>query len=416
MISGGTPIADSSRRSVKSYVRAVWHPQVLSLNEERSSKIRRLGWEPITFSEEEEKGIIFPHSNPMIIRADIADFNVGRILIDTRSSVNVLFADAFNGLRIDHQNLNKEITPLLSFSGDVVEPIGSLQLPLNIGSGPRRAFIHLLIPAPAFRRPDPPPVSGNSHETGGAGQFLTELPSVRSPSSGHQIGRVRSGTEERTTCGLIPQKGYAGSLQLSGFDPDSKVEIGSGRFISSTLTSWSRSSSRGPTGRADMLRVIYGGIGNPDVRAVTRPSMPNAQATGMTTSLRKLNLPKSSKRSPSPTHKIGRFESALPSVRIFITFIRDNSEVFAWSYNDMPGISLDVISHKLSISPSFKPVQQKRRSYDAERYEAMKTEVDKLQAIVFIRDVTYPIWLANSVLVKKFGGAWRMCQDYTDLN
>ncbi|CAL9007143.1 unnamed protein product [Prunus brigantina] len=142
MISGGTPIADSSRRSTKSYIRAVRHPQVFSLTEEHNSKIRRLGWEPITFSKEEEKGIIFPHSNPMIIRADISDFDVGRILIDTGSSVNVLFADAFNGLGIGHQSLNKEITHLLSFSGDVVEPIGSIQLPLAIGSGQRRAFIY----------------------------------------------------------------------------------------------------------------------------------------------------------------------------------------------------------------------------------------------------------------------------------
>ncbi|CAL8167677.1 unnamed protein product [Prunus armeniaca] len=78
----------------------------------------------------------------MIIRAYIADFDVGRILIDAGSSVNVLFPDAFNGLVIDHQSLNKEITPLLSFSDDVVEPIGSIQLPLAIGSGPRKAFIY----------------------------------------------------------------------------------------------------------------------------------------------------------------------------------------------------------------------------------------------------------------------------------
>ncbi|CAL9031199.1 unnamed protein product [Prunus brigantina] len=82
----------------------------------------------------------------------------------------------------------------------------------------------------------------------------------------------------------------------------------------------------------------------------------------------------------------------------------------------MPGISPSVISHKLSISPSFKPVRQKRRSYDTERYEAMKAEVDKLLTIGFIREVTYPTWLANSVLVKKSSGAWRMCQDYTNLN
>ncbi|CAL2233201.1 unnamed protein product [Prunus armeniaca] len=34
-------------------------------------------------------------------------------------------------------------------------------------------------------------VAGNSHETGGAGQFLTEFPTFCSLSSSHQIGRVR---------------------------------------------------------------------------------------------------------------------------------------------------------------------------------------------------------------------------------
>ncbi|KAI5330104.1 hypothetical protein L3X38_029501 [Prunus dulcis] len=82
----------------------------------------------------------------------------------------------------------------------------------------------------------------------------------------------------------------------------------------------------------------------------------------------------------------------------------------------MPSIAPEVISHKLTISPAYKPVRQKRRSYDAERYEAMRTEVDKLQTIGFIREATYPVWLANSVMVRKSTGGWRMCQEYTDLN
>ncbi|KAI5321961.1 hypothetical protein L3X38_031033 [Prunus dulcis] len=82
----------------------------------------------------------------------------------------------------------------------------------------------------------------------------------------------------------------------------------------------------------------------------------------------------------------------------------------------MPGIAPDVISHKLTISSAYKPVRQKRRSYDAERYEAMRTEVEKLETIGFIREATYPVWLANSVMVRKSTGGWRMCQDYTDLN
>ncbi|KAM1329273.1 hypothetical protein ACFX2F_013458 [Malus domestica] len=91
----------------------------------------------------------------------------------------------------------------------------------------------------------------------------------------------------------------------------------------------------------------------------------------------------------------------------------------------MPGISLDIISHRLSINPKTNPVRQKRRSYDAKWYEAMKAEVEKLKGIGFVREVNYPTWVANVVLVKKNPTkeslllqkvSWRMCVNYTDLN
>ena len=43
-------------------------------------------------------------------------------------------------------------------------------------------------------------------------------------------------------------------------------------------------------------------------------------------------------------------------------------------------------------------------------------EVDKLLVAGFIREVYYPDWLANVVLVKKANGKWRMSVDFTDLN
>ncbi|KAM1328987.1 hypothetical protein ACFX2F_013196 [Malus domestica] len=122
--------------------------------------------------------------------------------------------------------------------------------------------------------------------------------------------------------------------------------------------------------------------------------------------------------------KIGT--TLLPPIHLeLISFLQENTEVFAWSYEDMPGISLDIISHCLSIDPKTKPVRQKRRSYDVERYEAIKAEVEKLKGIGFVREVNYPTWVANVVLVKKNltkeslllqKVLWRMCVDYTDLN
>ena len=43
-------------------------------------------------------------------------------------------------------------------------------------------------------------------------------------------------------------------------------------------------------------------------------------------------------------------------------------------------------------------------------------EVEKLLVAGFIREVYYPEWLANVVVVKKSNGKWRMCVDFTDLN
>ena len=43
-------------------------------------------------------------------------------------------------------------------------------------------------------------------------------------------------------------------------------------------------------------------------------------------------------------------------------------------------------------------------------------EVNKLLAANFIREVYYPEWLADVVMVKKANGKWRMYVDFTNLN
>ena len=48
-------------------------------------------------------------------------------------------------------------------------------------------------------------------------------------------------------------------------------------------------------------------------------------------------------------------------------FLRQNKDVFVWKQVDMGGINPTVITHRLNVSPSFKPVKQKRRSFPPER-------------------------------------------------
>ena len=74
----------------------------------------------------------------------------------------------------------------------------------------------------------------------------------------------------------------------------------------------------------------------------------------------------------------------------------------------MGGVDPVVITHRLNVNPSFKPVKKKRRSCAPERQKAINEEVGKLLQAKAIREVEYPEWLANVVLVKKANGMWRL--------
>ncbi|XP_050241072.1 uncharacterized protein LOC126689967 [Quercus robur] len=97
-----------------------------------------------------------------------------------------------------------------------------------------------------------------------------------------------------------------------------------------------------------------------------------------------------------------------------VQFLRKNVDVFAWSHEDMPGIDPNVITHRLNVCLSSKPIRQKKRVFAPERENAIKDEVQKLIAAKFIREVYYPDWLANVVMVKKANGYNQIRMDEVD--
>ncbi|XP_070035446.1 uncharacterized protein [Nicotiana tomentosiformis] len=76
-------------------------------------------------------------------------------------------------------------------------------------------------------------------------------------------------------------------------------------------------------------------------------------------------------------------------------------DVFAWSYDDMPGLSTDLVVHKLPTDPPFPPVKQKLRKFKTDMSVKIKEEITKQLDAKVIRVTRYPTWLSNVVPVPK---------------
>jgi ribonuclease HI len=102
--------------------------------------------------------------------------------------------------------------------------------------------------------------------------------------------------------------------------------------------------------------------------------------------------------------------------KTLLRFLFTNKDVFAWTANDFYGVNRDVIEHSLNVDPSFRPRKQRLQKMSNDKAEGARNEVKRLLSAGVIKEVTYPEWLANTVMVKKANGKWRMCIDFIDLN
>ena len=74
------------------------------------------------------------------------------------------------------------------------------------------------------------------------------------------------------------------------------------------------------------------------------------------------------------------------------------------------------MEHSLRVDPKVKPRKECLCTMSEDCKKATQSEVQKLLDAVVIREVQYPEWLANVVMVPKKNGSWRMCIDFTTLN
>ncbi|CAJ2645601.1 unnamed protein product [Trifolium pratense] len=106
-----------------------------------------------------------------------------------------------------------------------------------------------------------------------------------------------------------------------------------------------------------------------------------------------------------------------PSLRErMVELLKYYKDCFAWDYSEMPGLSRNLVEHRLPLRPDKKPVKQLPRRFAPEIMTKIKAKIERLLKCKFIRTARYVEWLANIVPVIKKNGSLRVCIDFRDLN
>ena len=90
------------------------------------------------FSPADAQGLHMPHADPLVIHMQIGTKRVRRVLVDTGSSVDILYWEAFEQLGIFPSTLKPYLGKLVGFSGHEVDVAGTIELLLTLGEGPTR--------------------------------------------------------------------------------------------------------------------------------------------------------------------------------------------------------------------------------------------------------------------------------------
>ncbi|KAL2232853.1 UNVERIFIED_CONTAM: hypothetical protein Sindi_1465300 [Sesamum indicum] len=315
----------------------------------------------IVFGDQDAGTRVVTDNDPMVIRMDIANFTVHKVLVDNGSSTDIIFKEVLNKMGLDNIRMEPVSTPLVGFGGGEVASLGTVDLPASLGEEPKRKTLMV-----KFLVVDMPFAYNVILGRPGLNSFRAVV------STYHLKMKfpTQSGVGEVVCDQIEVQRCY--NLSLGKSEKNEKRKL---QGVKKEEWQTSKAGRLEPVGHKE-VELIQG--------------------------------------DPTKTTKIGtslgQFEG------IMITFLRSNVDMFAWDPSDFRGINPEVIVHRLNVDPSMRPVQQKKRTFGGEKNAIIEGEVNKLLRAGYVSEVQYTDWLANVVVVPKPGGKWRMCTDFTDLN
>ena len=74
----------------------------------------------------------------------------------------------------------------------------------------------------------------------------------------------------------------------------------------------------------------------------------------------------------------------------FVALLKRYVDVFAWTYDEMPGLDPGLVVHSLNVDPGVKPVFQPAKVFHTEVEAQITQEVRKLLAARFIKLIQHP--------------------------
>ncbi|XP_012858055.1 PREDICTED: uncharacterized protein LOC105977295 [Erythranthe guttata] len=379
-ISGG-PAGGDSQNARRTLARSARMNQERASPSARIYQIRRPD-HSIVFNSSDLEGPDEDHVDALVVTTTVANFLVKKILVDGGSSADIMYLHAFKQLGIDNARFSPISTPLKGFTGEGILSMGEVELPVSLGEDPCR--ITKLIKFLVVDRPSPY-------------NIILGRPAIHTfksvPSSYHQKWKFPTpyGMGEVLGDRRLARECYARALR----EPSKKLKPpGKGD----------------DTQKSDKRKWVNAIIEDNKEILISVPD--DSIKLAAVEELKFIKL------TPGDDSKLLRIGSDLDpeTEQQLINFLRHNGDVFAWKAQDLSGIPPQVALHRLNVDKRMKPVKQRKRTFGPERNKHIKAEVAKLLEAGHIRQVQYPEWLSNVVLVPKPGGKWRLCVDFTDLN
>jgi hypothetical protein len=314
---------------------------------------------PITFSQEDLQLKDYPHNDAMVISCVIKGFLVHNVLVDTSIAADIIFARAFRQMQEPEDKIHDATHPLCGFGGRQIVALGEITMPVTF------SFVH------------------NTRTE----QIIFDIVDMEYPYNAI-IGRGTLNAFEAILhpaylCMKIPSE--QGPIAIHG----------------------SQEAARKAEGNWTDTKAIHN---IDEAEALEQYKYKREKAASVDQPKPMLLCEDIAEQRVLLGSQLSEQEKTL------LRFLFNNKDVFAWSANDLCGVNRDVIEHSLNMDPPFRPRKQRLRKMSEDKVEGARNEVKRLLSAGVIREVKYPKWLANTIMVKKANGKWRMCIDFIDLN